>query len=130
MKITYDNWLTVKEANILKNAGWTLHLFTNSEFKTRGIAPDGTFQGALAMSAEKEFKTPAEAMFEIEELLQIDVISETDQYGCPLHIFVWKNQNDGSDEVALGWDCAQEMFDAPDSPRKAAMELKHLRAKI
>jgi len=130
MKITYDNWLTVKEAEALKNAGWTLHLFTDSQFKTHGmVEPDGTFQGSLAMSAEKEFDSPSKAMFEVEEVLQVDVISETDQNGCPLHIFVWKQEN-GSDEIAIGWDCARIMFDAPTTARKAAIELKQLRAKI
>lgn len=93
--------------------------------------------GLVAIRAEKEFPTPAEAMFEVEDALGIDIISGSDHDGSPSYSFYWDEPDpyhplmvkdpDGTPTgiaMAMGWDCARVMYGAAATPRKTAELLR------
>lgn len=156
MNIIYPTHLTPEESKTLEEHGWKITPFSEDpryqktmEHYAVGVYPEnnGLYMNCYyASQAEKDFDSPGAAMLEIECLLSVDVIGETDQDGCPLHSFHWENPDyngfvagDNYDWTipippeakshchASGWSCATWIYGAPATPREAAIELFKLR---
>jgi hypothetical protein len=96
MKIEYDSnnsggswWLKDSDWEALEKAGWKVKWKKN-----------GRWLGALAMSAEKEFDTPADAIGEFERITGQDASDEgCNCCGAP-HTFTWDGGSTSGNETA------------------------------
>ena len=143
MRIFYEERLTPNMCKILKANDWEIHRFADhpsESIREHGKYNDnsdlyyGSYEG---YAASKDFNFPKEAMLEIENIFEIDVIQDKDQSGCSLHTFRWANPDYDASYVidentiypnyknsefifASGWDCAVYMFDCPRNERLTA----------
>lgn len=146
MRLYYEENLTPFQARVLEANGWHILYCKDDPFYKDHIF-DGLYMGSyIAKSADKEFNALKDGMFEIEFLLEVDVISDTDHDGGSIHVFRWKNPywngwtyDPQAEPVepsrqnmewicACGWDCAVHMYGAPESARATAIELQRLRS--
>lgn len=118
MIITYDKPLSPLEVAILTKNGWACKIQEDEHSYTK------LTEETEADFAEKEFNSPKEALFEIEALLNYDIISDTTQDGCSIHYFTWV---DDGKKGAAGWDCAMIMYDAEETPRETAKKYQKLK---
>ena len=125
MLVSYLDDLLPAKASVLEHNGWKT--VRNQQFEKYSSGYDnGLYMGIWsANGAEKEFNAPKDAMLEIERLLDCDVVADTDHDGCPVHSFAWIECEER--KVAMGWDCAIQIYGAPPTARETAMELALVR---
>lgn len=129
MLIRYDTnnsggrwWLKNEDWYKLEKAGWKIDWYRERD-DDWGLHKKGTFLGAEAAGAEKEFNSPQEAIKEFETITGQDVSEEgCNCCGAP-HTFSF--YNDESDyEVYSGEDILDLLYkDKPESMREACERL-------
>lgn len=80
--------------------------------------PCALYEAISGQCMVKDFECLGDAMREFEKLTDIDVISETDQDGCPIFTFFCYEQQ----LVVSGWDCGKWLYDRWCQTPRACLE--------